>query len=91
MSDTFLADALPGAYAITTPRKPVGSRRDRELATLRVRVAELEEFVDVMAGALAELRRHVQFHGADLHTGCGVCCPTDTERATALEFDRERA
>lgn len=91
MSDTSLADALPGAYAITTPRKPVGSRRDRELATLRSRVTELEEFVDTVAGALTDLRRHVQFHYDGPHAGCRVCVPTAAERATALEFDGETA
>jgi hypothetical protein len=92
MSDptTALADTLPGAYDVTTThRKPAGSRRDRAEGALRRRVEELEAVVDVMAAALTELRRHVQFHAHPV-PGCGVCQPTELERATedTIQFDR---
>lgn len=78
---TGRADTLPGAYSVTHPRQAAGSRRDRYIHELQERVRELEEVVDLMGPALTELRRHVQFHTGFPKDECGLCYPSDAERA----------
>lgn len=51
------------------------------LLTQTDRLTVLEHFVDETSAVFAALRRHTQFHTDDV-PGCGVCHPTDAERAT---------